>query len=169
MILPDGSSLLVRLVKPAWWSVGRHRQLLVERDGMPLPGSDGHPLAVGRRAGRLILFLVVLRVLFFMLWRLFDQQGRSGGGSVGVFGALLPLETPILLVLGIAALFGRRLPVALAAGLFALEAFALLVASGGVPNPFGLLIQVLVTVELVRAWREMAPRQRVPSLASVFE
>jgi hypothetical protein len=165
LILADGSSLHVRLSKPSWWSVGRRKELLVERDGVPVPGSDGHPLVIGRRAASLILFFAFLRILFILLWQIFDRsRSAPGGGLSAVFG----LATITLLVLGIIAMFGRRLPVILAAGVFALETVVAL--AGGVrPNPLGLIILVAVVVELVRAWRRMVPRQRAPSLASVFE
>ena len=62
----------------------------------------------------------------------------------------------------------KRLPVALAAGLLAAEV-PLAAVLDGPPNPLWLIIQVLVIVRLVRAWRRMAPREKRPSLAQVFE
>lgn len=164
IVLPDGCSLFVQHVKPPWWSIGRRKELLVERDRVPVPGSDGHPRVVGRRAARLILLFAFLRIFFIVLWGAFQRGGPRWGGLL----AFLPLEAVVLTVLGILAAFGFRLPVVLAAGLFALEVLVVF-ASGNTPNPIGVLILVIVIVNLVSAWRRMSPRRREPSLASVFE
>ncbi len=163
IVLPDGSSLLVRSVRRRWWSVGFRDELHIERDGVPVPGSDGDPRVLGRRAGAIIIFFGLLRVGLAALWLLFQRGGASRAFD------LIAVEGVVLVVLGILAAFGRRLPVALAAGVFALEMVLALVNSPAVQNPAGLLIQVLVIVHLVLAWRRMAPRQRQPSLAQVFE
>lgn len=164
IVLPDGSSLLVKVVKPPWWSVGRRREVLVERDQIPLPGSDGHPRVIGRGAARLVLLFAIVRLLLVGVWTVFQRNASAASPLAGWFG----IEAVVLVVLAIAAALGARLAVALAAGVFSIEIVALL-ASGVVLNPIGLLIQVLVIVHLVSSWRRMAPRQRAPSLASVFE
>jgi hypothetical protein len=159
LTLGDGSSLFVQRVKRRWWSIGFRDELRVDRDGVPVPGSDGDPRVVGRGAGGVLILFGLLRLLFLAPWLLFARSP-----------AFLPVvaEGIGLTVLGVLALLGLRLPVALGAGLLVAESLAL-VALGRVPNPAGVVIQVLVVVYLVRAWRRMRPRLPQPSLASVFE
>ncbi|HEY6002395.1 MAG TPA: hypothetical protein VIV57_05925 [Anaeromyxobacter sp.] len=163
LTLADGSSLLVQRLKRRWWSIGLRDELHVERDGVPVPGSDGDPRVLGRRAASVLLLFGLLRVLFVGLWFTFQRVG--GGGAV-----LNPVaaEGALLAVLGILAAFGLRLPVLLGAALLVAE-LLVSVASGLRVGPFALVIQVLVIVHLVRTWRRMRPRERQPSLASVFE
>lgn len=87
-----------------------------------------------------------------------------GPGGVGVFG----VEGCVLIVLGVLAAMGKRLPIALACGLFVLD-LALALATGGAVNPMALLVQIIILAHLARSWRRMRPRPRLPSLASVFE
>jgi hypothetical protein len=163
--LPNGSSLFVRWVPPRWYTAGERDRLLVERDGLPVPGSDGDPRVVGRRAGGLIVVFGLLRALF-LTGEL--ALGESSVGPIQPVVVLVAAAGLAMLVLGILALLGKRLPVVLAAGLLSMEMLAAL-AVGGFPNPLGLLIQILVIVNLVRAWKRMAPRERRPTLTEIFE
>lgn len=164
LVLPDGSTLLLQRPARPWYSMDSRSQLVVERNGLPVPGSDGDPRVVGRRAASLILLFGLVRfgVAGAMIA---TQPGDSALVSNLAIVAALGLA---LLVLGILAAMGKRTAVAIAAAVFALEAVVVIVA-GGAPNPGGVAIQALVIVHLVRAWRRMEPRQPQPSLASVFE
>jgi hypothetical protein len=164
LVLPDGSSLRVRHVKPPWWTVGRRSELHVDRNGVPVLGSDGHPRVIARGAGRVILFFALLRVVFLGLWFTFQ---RPGAGPVLASPALALLWLGMLAA-GVLALFGLRLPVLAGAVLFSLE-LLLYFARGAATSPVGLVVQVAVIAHLVSAWRRMKPRQHTPSLASVFE
>lgn len=159
--LPDGARLAVQSVRRKWWSIALRDELRVERAGVPLPGSDGDPRVVCRRAARVIGIFGLLRVLFGGLWALFASG--NAGFTVPVAGAGV-----LLLGLAVLAALGWRLPIALAAGVFALEvlvAFAVLYKQ---PN-LGTLIQVLVIVHLVDAWRRTRPRPSIEALGAVFE
>lgn len=164
-VLPDGSSLLVQRPKRPWYSIDSRSSLIVERDGVPVPGSDGDPRVLGRRAGGLIILFGGFRSLAIMAVLL---NFRRKGESPDPFFATIAVEGAVLIALGVVAMFGRRLPVAIAAGLLAAEGL-LALGTGGLPNPMGVLIQTLVIVHLARSWKRMAPRIRQPSLAQVFE
>ncbi len=164
VFLPDGSSLFLRYEKPKWWSVGGRKELHVERNGVPLPGSDGDPRVIGRRMASLIILFGLLRVVLGGLLTIFEEaQGPRPAGSV-----LVGIEGLLLIGLGVVAAFGRRLPVVLAAGLLAAELLIAL-STGGILNPIGVVVQVLVILYLFRAWRRMAPRAPQATLSSVFE
>ncbi len=75
IVLPDGSSLFVRSVKRRWWSVGGRDELVIERDGIPIPGSDGDPRIIGRGAARLIILFALLRLGIVALLLLFQRPG----------------------------------------------------------------------------------------------
>src|SRR5512138_1146217 len=53
--LPGGATLRVQWVKRRWWSIGFRDALRLERDGVPVPGSDLDPRVVARGGGRLML------------------------------------------------------------------------------------------------------------------
>lgn len=159
LVLPDGSSLLVSWIKRRWWWIGRD-ELRLERDGVPVPGSDGDPRVIGRGAGSLLLLFGFLR--FVLLWAWSSLQPAVDVGS------LVVLDAAALAVLGILAALGLRLPVLLGAVLLVAETLGA-VASGMRVNPLGLLVQALVVVHLFRAFGRMRPRPRQPSVPSVFE
>lgn len=166
--LPDGSSLALRWERRRFWSLSLRDELHVERNGVPLPGSDGDPRVIGRRAGRVLLLFGFLRVAFIALYALFQRSGplrAGGGGGLGVIWAFTGLG---LAALGALASFGLRLPVLLGAALLGLESLGWL-AAGGTLNPTGIVIQLLLIAHFVRAWQRMKPRAEQPSLASVFE
>ncbi len=164
LVLPDGSSLLVRWVPPRWYSVAERESFLLDRDGVPVPGSDGDPRVLGRGAGWLVMVFALLRLLNLVGLAMDLERGMP---VVPAFVAVAVSEAG-LFALGVLALLGKRLPVALAAGLLAAEV-PLAAVLDGPPNPLWLIIQILVLVRLVRAWRRMAPREKRPSLAQVFE
>jgi hypothetical protein len=164
LVLPDGSSLLIQRPARPWWSMDSRNQLSVERDGVPVPGSDGDPPRIGRRVASLIVLFGLLHVAIAAAQLLFQPRVPAVGEALPLVG----LAGLVLIVLGVLAAFGRRMPVAIAAGLLGLETLAVL-GSGGIPSPIGLAIQVLVIAHLVRSWRRMEPRAKRPSLASVFE
>lgn len=167
--VPGGSSLLVQLVKRPFWSVRFRDTLRVERDGVPVPGSDEDPPVIGRGAARLVLLFALLRVMLIALYQLFSTPAGGGRGEgLGVAGLVVGLSAIALLVLGIVALFGRRLPVLLAAIVLALELAWALAGSGTAPG-VGTLIQTLVIVHLVQCWQRMRPRVAAQTLAAVFE
>jgi hypothetical protein len=165
LFLPDGSELRVKRTDWRWYSLEPLHALDIERDGVPVPGSTGDPLMVGRRAGGLILFFAALRIVI-LVGGLLGAWGS--GGRLSALVSLTALEGAILMVLGVLAARGRRLPVALAAGMLAAE-LALTLVVGGRPHPVGLMIFLVLTGSLVHAWKRMAPRERRPSLAKVFE
>lgn len=165
LVLPDGSSLLVKRPKRPWYSLDSRSALVVERDGVPVPGSDGDPRVLGRRAGRLILLFGGVRALVIMGVLL---NARREGEALNPVFTGIAAEGAVLLGLGIVAMFGQRLPVAIAAGVLTVEGL-LVLGTGSVTNPMGVFIQALVIVHLVRAWKRMEPRTRQPNLAQVFE
>lgn len=170
--LPDGSSLALRWERRRFWSISFRDELHVERNGVPLPGSDGDPRVIGRRAGRVLLLFGFLRLVFVGLWTVFDRGGPSRVGGLGAVGGLMAVAGLGLMALGLVASFGPRLPVLLGAVLLGLEELVWIagwVGSGAGLNPTGVVIQVLVIAHLVRAWRRMKPRAEQPSLATVFE
>lgn len=170
--LPDGSSLALRWDRRRFWSISFRDELHVERNGVPLPGSDGDPRVIGRRAGRVLLLFGFLRVVFVGLWTVFDRSGPSRVGGLGALGGMMTVAGLGLMVLGVLASFGARLPVLLGALLIGLEELVWLAGwpgNGARLSPTGVVIQVLVIAHLVRAWRRMKPRAEQPSLASVFE
>ncbi len=164
--IPDGSRLFVRRLRRRWWSVALRDDLVVELDGVPVPGSDGDPRTIGRRAASLIALVGILQTLFIGLWMVFRAQDRAGPDPRS---AAMVASGATLLVLAVAAAFGARLQVLIAACLLGSELVLSLAASGGRVPMVGVLIQVLVVVHLVGAWKRMRPRPPTPSLAKVFE
>ena len=164
--IPGGSSLFVRSVRRRWWSVALRDELRVELDGVPVPGSDGHPLAIGRRAASVIALFGLLRVLFVGLWAVFSA---ADGRAVDPLAAITTASGAIQIVLAVLAGFGLRLPVLLAAGLLTLELVAAVALAGARSSGLGFVVQVLVIVHLHGAWKRMRPRTATPSLATVFE
>ena len=159
---PDGSSLRVQRVRRRWWSIALRDELLVERDGVAVPGSDGDPRVIARGAAGLVGLFGVLNLGFVGLSSVFT---RGGGGP----GMLVALEGLVLCVLAALAALGRRLPIALAAGFLAVDTLLPVLALGMTPNPLGLAIRALVVVHLYRAWRRMRPVVRPAGVAAVFE
>jgi hypothetical protein len=150
LVLPDGSSLFVRYVRRPWYSVGLRNELRVERDGLPLPGSEGDPRRIGRRAGALLLFLAAVRGVILV--------AVSPGELASP--AFLAGEAALVLLLGVLAVLGLRLAVLLAAVLFLAE----------IPLfPGALVLQALLAAHLLYAWVRMRPRRRVPNLREIFE
>ncbi len=160
--IPGGSALLVRSVRRRWWSVALRDDLLVELDGVPLPGSDGHPRTIGRRAAILIALVGIVQALGIVLW-VVSQHERSGPEPP--WSAALASGGPTLLALAALAALGLRLPVLLAAILLGIE----VVASVRGASPAAIVILALVVVHLVGAWNRMRPRASTPSLAKIFE
>lgn len=163
--IPGGSTLFVQSVARKWWSVALRDELHVELDGVPVPGSDGDPRVIGRRAASLIALVGIVKALLLGLWLVF-QQARTGPQPLGV---ILVGSGLVLVTLAVLAAFGLRLPVLVAACLLGVELVASVAAVGGRANGLGILIQVLVIVHLVGAWQRMRPRSATPSLAKVFE
>jgi hypothetical protein len=152
LFLPGGASLFVRHVKRPWYSVGLRDELWVELDGVPVPGSDGDPRTLGRRAGAL---LVVLGLLQLPLAVALTRENRSGAWFLA--------QTSLLLVLGVLSFLGVRRAVLAAAGLFVLSVPLALLA------PIFLLIHAAVVIRLVVFWRRMRPRVKTPNLGEIFE
>ncbi len=163
--LPDGTGLLVRWAKPEWWSVGLGAELRVERQGVPVPGSDGDPRTVGRRAARLAGF-------FGALFLAVGLVGSVLSGTDVAFGAAMAIEGAVLLVLAVLGGFGLRFPILAAAAVLAVDGAgqtAFLLAAGSFPNPLGLAIRAAVVVQLFRSWRRMRPLPPPVEYARVFE
>jgi hypothetical protein len=149
LVLPDGTSLFVRYVRRPWYSVGQRHELRVERDGVPLPGSEGDPRRIGRQAAGLLLLLAALRLAVLVV----------APGEL-VPPALLAAEAGVVMVLGVLAWLGIRPAVLLSAVLFLAE----------IPLVPGLLVlQLLLAAYLLAAWRRMRPRVRAPNLREIFE
>lgn len=161
--LAGGSALFVKWDRRRFWSVAFRDDLRVERDGVPLPGSDGDPRVIARRASRVILLFGFLRVLFVGLLQAFDPSAVVASGSM-----LVALSGLVLLALGAVAAFGRRLPLAIAAGLLALELAVMLGMSLRLA-PTGIVVQALVIVHLVQSWQRARPRVAAPTLGAIFE
>jgi hypothetical protein len=136
LTLPDGSSLFIRIVKRCLWSGVFRDELLVARDGVPLPGSDGSPRLIAKRAMRMLVLFAFLRILFATLLTMLQRPG-AGGPNLG----LMLLEGLALLVLGVLAWFGLRTPVLLGAVLLGVEStFALL--RGITPSSSAILVNL---------------------------
>ncbi len=145
--LPDGTKLFLERIPRRWWSIGMRDELLVERQGTPVPGSDGDPRTIARRAGRLVILFGLLMGLGGT-WFIFTRGGAP-------LLALLALEGIVLVPLGLAAAVGRRFPIGAAA--FVLVAEPVLgLAMGGELKPAGLVIRALLVAHLLRSWRRMA-------------
>ena len=144
--LPDGSVLMVKVVRRRWWSTAIRSDLHVELNGVPLPGSDGHSRVIVRRAARLVGALGLLEVLFAALLAAFTESRlqRSIAG-------LVVLEGLMLLPLAGIGMFGMRVAILLAAILIAVDT---VVAAGGagVMNPAAILVRGLVIWNLLTAW-----------------
>ncbi len=170
--LPGGSSLFVHWVKRTWSSIALRDELRVERDGVPVPGSDGDPRVVGRRAASVIALFGLLR--FFLVALLWSINGRAtmsaAPAAVMEDGFLLGVaaEGALLVALAFVAAFGVRAAVVIAAGVLAVE-FAASIATGSFRPGLGTVVQVLVIVHLYRCWKRMKPRLPTANLAAVFE
>ena len=147
LALPDGSRLTVRRVARRWWSVAFRDEVLLERGGAPVPGSDGDPRTIGRRAGRLLLLYGFAVAVLTLLFRIFSRPGTHLGGGH---------EGPALLLFGVLALLGQRWPILLGAVLILADS-ALALAQDGLASPVGLLVRGLVAFHLVQAWQRTAP------------
>jgi len=152
LVLPDGSTLFVRYVKRKWYTVGLRDELWVERDGLPVPGSDGDPRVIGRRVGGLVIFAALLRLAILAL---------AGSAAVEIgWPWLLAAESGLLLVLGVLAWSGLRVAALLAGCLFVAEI---------VTFPAGLVLQLLFAAYCLIGWAKMKPRTRAPNLREIFE
>jgi hypothetical protein len=145
--LPDGTALRIERSPRRWWSVALRDDLLVDRQGVPVPGSDGDPRTIGRRAARLIALFGVLLVVYGLLWQLFSVESHGPGSA-------LFLEGVLLLILAAVAAFGVRTPLLLAALLIAAEATVIVVRTGQF-TPTALVVNALVVVYLVQSWLRM--------------
>jgi len=145
--LPDGTTLFVRRVPRAWWSIALHAELRVERDGVPVPGSDAHPRVVARRAARLLVMLAIGEFLLLTMWAFLSRPGAHGFGVVA-------LESAVLLVLGICVFAGLQDAILVAAAALALLPLADLTS----PASFSLALIVLraaLVAYLIDRWRRM--------------
>jgi hypothetical protein len=136
--LPDGSQLAVKLHQ------GGFRLLLVERDGRPLPGSEGHPTAAVRTGVHWLLFMCFL----CLLWDVFILRTRTE--LSGVTGPQV-LSVAASVAIGLSGLVALRRPwVGLLAGIL-FAALRTLEASSrwqpyGVPRALLLLLVLLFPV-----------------------
>ncbi|HET8538561.1 MAG TPA: hypothetical protein VFL83_01685 [Anaeromyxobacter sp.] len=167
--LPGGSTLFVQNVRRRWWSVALRDDLRVDLDGAPVPGSDGHPRTIGRRAASVIALFGLLRLFLVAMWVSLASAPDANAISASFTFNLAAVDGAVLLVLAIPAALALRPAVVLAAGLLGVELAVSLLFAGGRASGLGVLIQVLVIVHLVDAWRRMRPRSPSPSLAAVFE
>jgi hypothetical protein len=149
--LPDGTKLFLERVPRRWWSIGMRDELLVERQGAPVPGSDGDPRTIARRAGRLVILFGLLMAVGGISFSI------TRGGSPLL--TLLALEGTVLVALGIAAAVGLRFPIGAAAFVLVAEP-VLAFAMGADLKPGGLLIRALLVAHLLRSWRRMAAPAR---------
>jgi hypothetical protein len=167
LALPDGTALIVRWAKPEWWSVGLGGELRLERQGVPVPGSDGDPPVVARRAARLAGFFGALMLLIGGAWALAAKAAAAATWAV-VLGA----EGLVVLVLAVVGAFGVRGAILAAAVVLAFDGVAqsaLVLWVGGYPNPLGLAIRAAMVVQLVRSWRRMRALPAPVEVARVFE
>lgn len=169
--LPGGSSLFVHWVKRRWSSIALRDTLRVDKDGVPLPGTDEDPRVVGRRAASVVALFGLLRVFLVAIVvgvprTMSPVTSRDGRDVVlGVVAA----EGAVLVALAVAAAMGARAAVIAAAALLALEFVAAIAISGGGPPGLGTVIQALVIVHLYQCWRRMKPKVPTATLAAVFE
>lgn len=143
--LPDGGALLLQRIPRRWWSLAFRDELRAERDGVPLPGSDCEPRTIRLRAARFLVLLGLAILLFGLVWLLFSTRATA-------VAALPLLEGLFLVVFGILAALGLRLPIVAGAGLLVVD--TVVPPFLGAPlNPLGVVLRALFVVHLVRAWR----------------
>lgn len=133
--LPDGSQLGVKLHHEGF------RLLLVEREGRPVPGSEGHPTAAARSAAWWLLFLC----FGFLLWDYFVLRTRTE--LTGVTG-LQVLSLAASGAIGLSGLVALRRP---GVGLLAGILFAALrtVEAGSRWQPYGVPRALLLLLVLL--------------------
>jgi hypothetical protein len=145
LALPDGSTLGIRYVRRTWYMIGLRNELHVERDGQPVPGSDGDPRVVGRRAGGLLLVVALVRLAIV---------AGAGAPNASALG-LLSADAGVVLILGALAWIGLR-PAVLVAGL--------LLAAEITIFPPAFLLLLPIALYLYLAWRRMRPAHRLAGL-----
>lgn len=142
--LPDGSQLLVKLTS------GVGAELQVSRDGVPLPGSGGDPVARVATAAHVMMFIggfnIVLGVIAIALDSEMLQMIGLGLPSL-IFGL-------VYAVLGFAVKKAHSL-VALVAGtgLFVVDGLVTVgfaIAEGGRPGVGGIVVRVLLAIAMVK-------------------
>ena len=162
--LADGSTLTVQLASPFLIP-----ELLVTRDGEPVPGSSGDPATRHANAWHMVLFIAVLNVGIGLLVEMFDVSflRRIGAGWGSVLSGLL---------YAVLAYFvrGRSLvALAVAVALFVLDGIFMFVTAaraGGAPPVAGIVPRILFLIPMVRGFPALRalgqPRRRVPPRAS---
>ena len=164
--LPDGSALEVQVASPFLIP-----ELLLTRDGEPVPGSSGDPTTRHAAAWQMVAAVAALNVAVGLLVELFDADFLRGIGA-GWPSVLSGL------VYGVLAWFvrGRSLvALGIAVGLFVVDGILVMAsatAAGGTPPVGGLVARAFLLIPMLRgfpALRELGrprPRRVVPRAAS---
>ena len=152
-VLPDGSRVEIRLDQ----GLGK-ADLLVLRDGQPLPGSAGDPRQQVAVASNMLFIIAAFNALVGLVAIVTDSS---------VF-ASLGLGWPSLVVAAVYAGLGyavrrwrSRVALALGIGLFAIDgllSFALSIGSGGRPAT-GIFVRIFLLLPMIRAWPYLAKVQ----------
>jgi len=153
LALPDGSTLEVRVASPFGFP-----ELLLTRDGEPVPGSSGDPAVRHAAAWHVVAAVAVLNVVVGLLVE------ATGADFLRGIGAGWPSVFAGLVYGGLAWLVRGRSIVALgiAIALFVVDgAFVLVSAAkaGGTPPIGGLFVRVFLLIPMIRgvpALRELA-------------
>jgi hypothetical protein len=150
--LADGSTLRVQLV-----SKFHSRELLVLRNGEPLPGSSSHPQTIQRAAYGILYTIAAFTAIFGVL--AVSSGDEKFGGVAGGIGMLVEAAIYALLAWRVS----RRSLIALyiALVLFAADT----VFSLAQPGVHGLIVRVLVFIALIRgipAIKELRMRTEPP-------
>lgn len=144
VLLPDETSLHVQRVRRAWWSLDVRDELRLERLRAPVPGSDGDPVTIRRRAAGLMALLGALFATFGLLWAIFSPVADRTASHTILVGLLLVVPAAF-------AASGVRSAILIAAILLVADVLLVLRATGQVA-PGAIMIRALIVVHLYRAW-----------------
>jgi hypothetical protein len=159
LTLPDGSVLHLRVRKTLL------PMLLLNRNGLPVPGSPGDPHHQIQNASKLLWFICALNVMIGLASLVSPDSllaSLGGGGWAILDGAGF----------GVLAFFtGRRsrVAIALAIALYVVESLLVLgdtVAATGRANVGAIIVRVLFLMFLVRGWngmKELAKGRAAPA------
>ena len=158
--LPDGSTLEVQVASPFLFP-----ELLLLRDGEPVPGSSADPAARHAAAWQMVAAVAVLNVVVGLLVEVFDADFLRGIGA-GWPSVLSGLVYGVLAWL----VRGRSIvALGIAAGLFVLDGVFVMASAtqaGGTPPVGGLVARAFFLIPMLRgfpALRELSrPRRRRP-------
>lgn len=162
--LPDGSTLTLQLASPFLIP-----ELVLTRDGEPVPGSSGDPVLRHAAAWQIVLIVAVLNVVVGLLVEMFDVPFLRGIGAgwPSVFTGV---------VYAVLARFVRQrslVALAVAVALFVLDGILILgtaARAGGTPPVGGVVVRLFLLIPMLRGFSAIRalnqPRRRDAPRAS---